>query len=326
MCLLYALQALRQHPYAIYFLGARKMILGFILFICLLHSIPYLCTPEIGWLRNRALTKNFIIKQWQIITFAAKYQLNHNVQNITRIYALSKRNVILRYKNSLVGFFWGFFKPLLYLLIFIVIFKANSGVHNYILFVSAGLILWFFFSNVTGQSVGSIVSSSGLLKALNIPAYFFPLSETIGELFNLLLTLVVFFIIMYWAGIVYSFGLLLIIPCVLLFALFALGLNLLLCSINVFFRDIGIIWGTVQPAIFFLTPIAYPESMIQQRYSLIIKCNPVYYFIKLGRSILYDPVMPGWHMWRSCIIIALGMYIIGQFIFNRLKNQFISAI
>jgi ABC-type polysaccharide/polyol phosphate export permease len=111
-----------------------------------------------------------------------------------------------------------------------------------------------------------------------------------------------------------------------LFALFALGLNLFLCSINVFFRDIGIIWNTIQPAIFFLTPIAYAESSIQPQYKMIIKCNPVYYFIKLGRSILYDTSAPSWHMWSNCIIIGAGTYFVGQFVFNRLKNQFISAI
>lgn len=248
------------------------------------------------------------------------------MQNISRIYALSKRNVILRYKNSLVGFFWGFFKPLLYLLIFIVIFKANSGINNYTLFVTSGLILWFFFSNVTGQAVGSIVGSAGLLKSLNIPSFFFPLSETLSELFNLLLTLVVFLILMYWGGIVYSFKLLLILPCIFLFAVFSLGLNLFLSSVNVFFRDIGIIWNTIQPALFFLTPIAYAESNIQPQYKLIVKCNPIYYFIKLGRGILYDPTLPSWHQWSTCIMIAAAMYILGQFIFNRLKNQFISAI
>ena len=248
------------------------------------------------------------------------------MQNITRIYALSKRNVILRYKNSLVGFFWGFFKPLLYLLIFIVIFKQNSGIPHYILFVTSGLILWFFFSNVTGQSVGSVVGSSGLLKALNIPAYFFPLSETLSELFNLVLTIIVFLIIMNWAGLVYSPRLLLILPCIILFAIFALGLNLLLCSVNVFFRDIGIIWGTIQPALFFLTPIGYPESNIAPQYRIFMKCNPIYYFIKLGRGIFYDAAPPSMHLWVECIVIAVGMYIIGQFVFNRLKNQFISAI
>lgn len=248
------------------------------------------------------------------------------MQNITRIYALSKRNIILRYKNSLVGFFWGFLKPLLYLLIFIVIFKANSGLPNYILFVSSGLILWFFFSNVTGQTVGSIVGSAGLLKSLNIPSYFFPLSETLSELFNLMLTLSVFLVLMYWFGLVYTPRLLLILPCILLFAIFALGLNLLLASVNVFFRDIGIIWGTVQPALFFLTPIGYPEKNIPERYQLVVQCNPIYYFIKLGRTIFYETTPPSLDLWVHCIIIAFGMYLLGQFVFNRLKNQFISAI
>jgi len=184
----------------------------------------------------------------------------------------------------------------------------------------------FFFSNVTSQSVGNIVGSAGLIKSLNIPSIFFPLSEMLSELFNLMLTLVVFLILMNWFGIVYSAKLLLIIPFTLLFALFTFGLNLLLCSLNVFFRDVGIIWSTVQPAIFYLTPIAYPESIIAEKYKLIIKCNPIYYFIKLGRSIFYDPVAPSMHLWTTCGIIAVTMYITGQFVFNRLKNQFISAI
>jgi ABC-2 type transport system permease protein len=249
----------------------------------------------------------------------------HKVQNITRIYALSKRNVILRYKNSLIGFFWGFIKPLLYLLIFIVIFADNSGIANYPLFVTSGLILWFFFSNATSQSVGSVVGSAGLIKSLNIPAYYFPLSEILSELFNLLLTLAVFLVIMQWFGIVNSAKMLLIVPCILLFTVFSLGLSLFLCSINVFFKDIGIIWGTIQPALFFLTPIAYPENQIR-RYKAIVEYNPIYYFLKLGRSIFYDPTAPPMQAWINCFIIAVSMYVLGHFVFYRLKNQFISAI
>ena len=249
------------------------------------------------------------------------------MQNISRIYALSKRNVILRYKNSLVGFFWGFIKPLIYLLIFMVMFSQGFGsMENYILFSLSGLVLWFFFSNVTSQSVGSIVGSSGLLKAINIPAYFFPLSEILSELFNLFLTIIVFLIMMNWFGIVYSPRLLLIIPCLLLFGMFSYGLNLILCSINVFFRDIGIIWGTIQPALFYLTPIAYPESMIPEKYEIVIKSNPIYYFIKLGRSIFYDNITPSLHSWNVCMFIAFTTLAIGLIVFSRLKNQFISAI
>jgi ABC-2 type transport system permease protein len=255
------------------------------------------------------------------------------VQNITRIYSLSKRNVILRYKNSLVGFFWGFFKPLLYLLIFIMIFSAAflktkdfHSLNDYIIFISSGLIFWFFFSNVTNQAIGSIVASAGLIKSLNVPIVLFPLSEIVSELFNFLLTLFVFLIIMYWFGISYSVRMFLIIPCTLLFSIFSLGIILLLSSLNVYFRDIGIMWGTIQPAIFYMTPIAYPENMITEHYRLIITCNPIYYFIKLGRGIFYGPSAPPLHLWINCTIIAVVMYAIGAFVFSKLKNQFISTI
>ena len=255
------------------------------------------------------------------------------MQNITRLYALSKRNVILRYKNSLAGFFWGFFKPLLFLLIFIVIFssaflKSNDfpSLNNYVIFTSAGLIFWFFFSNVTNQAIGSVVGSSGLIKSLNVPVIFFPMADIVSELFNFALTLVVFLVIMYWFGISYSFKMLLIIPCILLFSIFSFGIIMLLSSLNVFFRDVGIMWGTIQPALFYMTPIAYPESMITDKYRLIIKCNPIYYFIKLGRSIFYDPVAPPMAQWMHCMLIAAIMFMMGLYVFNKLKNQFISTI
>lgn len=250
------------------------------------------------------------------------------MQNITQIYALSKRNVILRYKNSLIGFLWGFIKPLLYLIIFQMVFSKSFGaMPNYVLFALSGLIMWFFFSNVTGQSIGSIAGSSGLLKAINIPPYFFPLSEILSEMFNLLLTLIVFLVMMKWFGLVYSLKLFLIVPCIILFAIFSLGLNLILSSVNVFFRDIGIIWATVQPALFFITPIAIPESMIADNYKFVVALNPIYYFIKLGRDVLYDASQPtDYSLWGLCCLIAAVTLVIGLLIFSRLKNQFISAI
>lgn len=249
------------------------------------------------------------------------------MQNISRIYALSKRNIILRYKNSIAGFFWGFFKPLLYLLIFIVVFSRQfSTIDNYVLYATSGLVFWFFFANVTNQSIASIISSSGIIKSLNVPVVFFPLSELIGELFNLFLSLLVFSTAMYWFGLNYSPRLFMVIPAVFLFGTFSLGLTLILCSLNVFFRDVGILWTTVQPALFYLTPIAYPESLISGKYNLVIKCNPIYYFIKLARSIFYEPAMPPLSLWMKCLAIAVVMLSVGYFVFNRLKNQFIAAI
>lgn len=246
---------------------------------------------------------------------------------ITRIYALSRRNVILRYKNSIAGFLWGFLKPLLYLLIFIVIFSSQfaSGEH-YVLYATSGLIIWFFFANVTSQSVQNVISSAGLIRAINIPVILFPLSEMVSELFNLFLSLTVFLLVMYWFGIVYHAGLLLLLPAILLFSIFSMGITLALSSLNVFFRDVGILWNTIQPAIFYLTPIAYPESMIPARFSFVLAYNPIYYFIRLFRDILYLHKVPDMMLWGYCSLLAVMVFLIGYAIFNRLKNQFITAI
>ncbi len=249
------------------------------------------------------------------------------MQIVAKIYALSKRNVILRYKNSIAGFLWGFLKPLLYLLIFIVIFSSQfETVNNYVLYATSGLIFWFFFSNVTGQSVQNIVSSAGLLKAIRLPAVLFPLSEMISEIFNFLLSLLVFGVVMYWFGLDYGTHLFLILPCILLFSIFSLGITLILSSVNVFLRDAGIIWNTVQPALFYMTPIAYPEGMVPERFSFVIRFNPVYHFISLGRGILYDPAILSAQLWIICLALAMASFVLGLIIFNALKNQFISAI
>mgnify|MGYP000850195881 CR=1 FL=1 len=246
---------------------------------------------------------------------------------IRRIYALSKRNVILRYKNSIAGFLWGFLKPLLYLLIFIVIFSSQfSSDEHYVLYATSGLIFWFFFANVTSQSAQNIISASGLIKAINIPVIFFPLAEMLSELFNLFLSLIVFLIVMYWFGMHYHPGLILLLPAIFLFSLFSLGVTLILSSLNVFLRDVGILWNTIQPAIFYLTPIAYPESMIPEKFKFVISWNPIYYFIRLFREMLYLHKAPDPDLWISCGIIAIFMYGLGLFVFNRLKNQFITAI
>ncbi|MDI9320902.1 MAG: ABC transporter permease [Phycisphaerales bacterium] len=249
------------------------------------------------------------------------------MQIIARLYALSKRNVILRYKNSLVGFLWGFIKPLIYLLIFIVIFSAQFiTVSNYVLYVTSGLIFWFFFSNLTAQSVQNIISSAGLIKAVRMPLILLPLSELLSELFNFLLTLMVYFVVMYWFGMQYSARLFLLLPCIVLFSCFSFGITLVLSSVNVFLRDVGILWNTIQPALFYLTPIAYPASMIPERFVFIIRYNPIYYFIQLVRTVLYESSALSWTIWIQCATLAMLSLSVGLFLFHKLKNQFIAAI
>jgi ABC-2 type transport system permease protein len=249
------------------------------------------------------------------------------MQHLHQLYALTKRNVIIRYKHSVLGFLWGFLKPLIYLLIFIVIFSAQfTSVNNYVLYATSGILFWFFFSNITAQGIQSIIGSAGILKSIRIPSLLFPLAEVCSELFNLGLALIVYFILMQFFGMVYTFQLLWLIPILLIFTTFTFSITLLLSALNVYLRDVGILWNTIQPAIFYLTPIAYTEELIPARFSFIIKANPIYYFIKLFRAPLYHGVAPDFKLLFLCAGFSVGLLLLSLFIFNRLKNQFITAI
>lgn len=244
-----------------------------------------------------------------------------------QLYALSKRNVILRYKHSLIGFLWGFIKPLIYLFIFIVIFSGQfSSVEHYVLYTTSGILFWFFFANIVSQGIQSIIQSAGIIKSVKLSALLFPLAEVITELFNLALALLVYFVVMYWFGLPYGWHLLWVLPILLIFSVFSLGIAAFLSAFHVYFRDVGILWNTIQPAIFYLTPIAYTESLIPERFSMVIRLNPIYYFIKLFRYPLYEGVAPPGSLLLMCTGISLISLTLGLFVFNRLKNQFITAI
>lgn len=249
------------------------------------------------------------------------------MQFLNQLYALSKRNIILRYKHSLIGFLWGFIKPLIYLLIFIVIFSAQfTSVSHYVLYATSGILFWFFFSNIVSQGISSIIQSSGIIKSIRIAPLLFPLAEVLTELFNLSLALLVYFTVMPWFGLVYSVHLGWLIPILFLFSIFSFSISLLLAALNVYFRDVGILWNTIQPAIFYLTPIAYTEELIPKQFSLVIQLNPVYAYIRLLRYPIYDASAPDFSLMAKCGLISLVSLGISLFVFNRLKNQFITAI
>jgi ABC-type polysaccharide/polyol phosphate export permease len=249
------------------------------------------------------------------------------MQFLVQLYALSKRNIILRYKHSLIGFLWGFIKPLIYLFIFIVIFSAQfSNVSHYVLYATSGIIFWFFFSNIVSQGIQSFVLSAGIIKSVQIPVILFPLAEVLTELFNLGLALGVYFILMQWFGLQYTFVLLWLLPALFLFSMFAFSVALFLGTLNVYFRDIGILWNTIQPAIFYLTPIAYTEALIPSRFAYVIRFNPIYHYIKLLRAPIYESISPSPLLWLHCSALSICSLFFALFVFHQLKNQFITSI
>lgn len=238
---------------------------------------------------------------------------------------ITVKSVKLKYKNSVLGFFWSLLTPMVYLGIFTFIFSnAFPNIENYPLFAITALIFWTYFSNSSIQIVGSIISSAGILKSVNVPSLIFPLSALFAETFNLLLSFIPFGILMYLFG--YSPGLeiLFIFPAIILFMMFTLGFSLILCALNVFYRDVGILWTTLMPALFYFTPIAYSYEVIPESYQWIVKFNPLFHYVELFRSILYYNKVPSLELLLVTSTLSIVFFGLGLLIYKRLERGFIS--
>lgn len=245
--------------------------------------------------------------------------------NWPMVRAVAWRNVRLRYKSSLLGFVWTLLNPLLFLLIFLLIFsEAFPQVENYPVFALSGLIFWSFFATSSAHIMGALVENAGVLRSLAVPPMVFPLAQLLAGLFNLCMSFIPFAIILGLFGRSAHPTDLLVLPVVLCFSAFIMGLSLALAALNVYFRDIGLLWNALLPAFFYVTPIAYPPDLIPDRLRWIAELNPLYHFIAAFRSILVDGVPPAAVEWSILLGLALLASMMGALVYRKLRPGFIA--
>jgi ABC-2 type transport system permease protein len=242
------------------------------------------------------------------------------------VLSLAIKTIKLRYKNSLLGVFWSMLNPILFLIILIIVFSNFTSIENYALYALSGLVFWNYISSSILQVLTSFIDNSSILKSINLHPFSFPLSATLAALINLLLTLIPFFIIMFFLGYQLNFSLLFLIPMLILTSVFILGFGMLLGTLNVFFRDIQLLWNTIIPAFFYFTPIAYTAEMLPESSRGLLKLNPFYYFIESFHDIFHQSKIPQMDNFLMCCGLALVSFVLGYWVFKKYRKGFISNI
>ena len=147
----------------------------------------------------------------------------------------------------------------------------------------------------------------------------------IGELLlPLVLSFIPFGILMVFFDASIGFETLLIFIVILLFSLFTLGIGLFVCAFNVYFRDVGLLYTSLTPALFYFTPIAYSTSLVPGQFQLLIKLNPLYHFMDIFRTILYYNEVPSLQSWGIITGITAVFFGAGILVFKKLEKGFIS--
>lgn len=238
---------------------------------------------------------------------------------------LVARNIKIRYKESVLGFFWSLLGPLFLILIYSVFLGLLKAPINLPILVT-GIIVWQFFATCLGDSLQAIMGNANLVTKAAFPRIILPAAMVVANFVNLLLSLLV--LLVYLLVIQTQFNFLIFLPLVLLthFSL-CLGVALIVSCSNVFFRDTEHITNVVMLAWFFLSPIVYEADRVTNHFSFAVQClffaNPMTGIVCAYRSILVSPAqLPSLGLTAISFVVAWAILAAGVFVFRKCQARF----
>jgi ABC-2 type transport system permease protein len=257
---------------------------------------------------------------------------------------LTNREVRGKYRRTALGQLWSLANPIAAILIYTFIFSFlfrlpaqvgdPSGLNNYALWLVCGLLPWLFFNRVLTIGVDSLVANAGLIQKVYFPRIVLPLSLANATLFAWLLEMGVLVVALSLLGSFVLPWLPLLAVFMVVFALFSVGVAMLLSIANVYFRDLSYLLTIVLQFWFYLTPILYPVDMVATQSDRLgglagtsvtllnlYQLNPVGGFIEIFRNLLYDNAMPELSRILIALAWAVGAFGAGVWLYSKKERQ-----
>ena len=192
---------------------------------------------------------------------------------------IAARDVTVRYRQTALGVAWAVLQPLGFMVVFSVVFGNLAGVSSdglpYPLFSLAALVPWTFFSTALLLGSDSLVANNALVSKIYFPRIFIPAGVVAAGLVDIAISLVILFVVVLAWGVVPSAAVLTVPLLVAMAVASALGLTAALSAVNVRYRDVRYIVPFAIQMLLFITPIAYPSSLIDEPWRTISAINPM---------------------------------------------------
>lgn len=241
---------------------------------------------------------------------------------------LVSREVRARYKGSALGFLWSLLNPLMQLGIFSLIFSVymRIGVPNYALFLFCGLLPWSWFATSIQNATVAITTNANLIKKVYFPHEILPLVNVSTNLVNFLFSLPVLLAFMAFLRVDFTWNLLFFPLLLAVQYLLTLGIALLLCTLNAFFRDIEQLLGPLMMAWFYMTPVIYPVETIPERFKFLYFLNPMAPLMSAYHDIFYYGRPPELLRLVYCFAVGILFFVIGYAVFHRKKFSFAEVV
>jgi lipopolysaccharide transport system permease protein len=244
------------------------------------------------------------------------------------IWQLAWSEFKLRYKNSILGYFWSLLEPLLMLLVLYMVFSnlMKVQVEYYQLFLFMGIIIWNFLSKATTIGMFSIVGKPGMVKKIYFPRDIFVISSCITALLMSIFESVVFIMFMIYFRVPISINLAYAFPLIIFLFIISLGLALALCALNVFYRDVQFIWQVLLQIGFYITPILYTIDIFPKSLQTFVLLNPIARIIISARDTIIYSTPAKIEDLLFIFLSSIFFLLVGYVIFSRLEPGFAEEI
>jgi lipopolysaccharide transport system permease protein len=246
------------------------------------------------------------------------------------LYFLVRRDLTVRYKQTVLGVAWIVLLPVLTMAVFAVFFGRVVNVPSdgipYPLFAYSGLLPWMFFSRAVTQSTASLVSSSNLITKVYFPRLIIPTATVLVCLVDLAVMCVVLVPLLLAYGVpVMTWRMLLLAPALGLALVLTLGISFWLASLNVKYRDVASVINLGLQLWMLATPVIYPFSMVPERWRPWLALNPLVGVTNATRAALFALPLDVLSVEMS-VAVSVLLLVSGVVAFRHLETGFADVV
>ena len=245
-----------------------------------------------------------------------------------------KREFQSKYRNSLLGALWMVINPLAMILVYTVIFSqvmsaklpGVDSTFSYSIYLCAGILTWGFFAEITGRAQNMFLEQANLLKKLSFPRLCLPVIVVVNASLNFSIIFILFTLFLLLSGNFPGWSFLALVPVLAIQTTFAIGLGMSLGVLNVFFRDVGQLFGVVLQFWFWLTPIIYPITILPERFRPMMSLNPMARLVEAYQNILVSNQWPDWYALLPVALLAILLCILGAHLFRKHSGEMVDEL
>ena len=252
------------------------------------------------------------------------------------IYGMIRREIQVKYKDSLIGLGWAFFTPLfmlgIYTFVFSEVFKSrwNNAIPtskaDFAIMLFAGLMVYTFFAECLLKGPQIITSNTNYVKKIVFPLEILPFIAIGVSLFQLLISCLVLLVAQFLVkGSVPVSALLfpiVLIPLIISTA----GILWILSAVGVYLRDVGQLVAVLTSVLMFLSPIFYPVSSLPPQFQTWLRLNPLTNIIEQARGVLIEGDSISWTQYLMSLAPSLVVFFIGYMLFQKARKGFADVL